>query len=590
MSTDVFAKSPLAQQRRGRQGPSPGRWRKRAYLAIGLVVVGASAAVLIPGAGLSRESGPRLTHTVTRGDLIVAVTEHGTLESSVNKEIKCKVRGGDIPIIWVIESGTEVEPGDELIRLETLAFEDRLNEMSKYYHLVTSGAERSRADVARSELAIPEYLEGRYPSELMRLQKDLAIARSNLTTSQNMLAHAEMMAERGYVSQLELDEKKFAVTRSELNVEVKKTEIDALKEFTKKMQLETLNGNLNSSKARHEGDKERVKLLAAQVDLALADIAHCTVKAEKSGLVIYPTGKPWERVPEIEQGATVYMGQTMLLMPDLVRMQVKIGIRETFIDRMKPGLKARVSLPDRTLEGEVSSVASVTGPAGWWNGNAVRYDTVVKLPSVPGLRPGMSAEVEVIINRHEDVLTIPVAAVVESAAGDFCWVKTAEGIKRHSLALGDTNNVFTVVEAGLKEGDEVVLNPLAFRDAQTLAVKQASRQSRASRSRQSQQAPAPSRSHPVTRTNKSLNHKGPSPENRDRNEQLLSPNRSTQLEEPVGAQDASLSGCIGHLHRHEYCDLAGGDGRRGQPPGTATDQGTRRHEHHHTVQGAEFRR
>ncbi|MHC4355000.1 MAG: efflux RND transporter periplasmic adaptor subunit, partial [Planctomycetota bacterium] len=350
---------------------------------------------------------------------------------------------------------------------------DRLNEMSKFYHLVKSGAERSRADVARAELAVSEYLEGRYPSELMRLQKDLAIAQSNLTTSKNMLAHAEMMAERGYVSQLEFEEKKFAVTQSELNVEVKKTEIGALKEFAKKMQLETLSGNLNSSKARHAGDKERVRLLAAQVDLALADIAHCTVKAERSGVVTYPSGKPWEHVPEIEEGATVYMGQTMLLMPDLAQMQVKVGIRETFIDRMKPGLKARVSLPDRMLEGEVSTVASVTGPAGWWNGNTVRYDTVVKLPSVPGLGPGMSAEVEVILDRHADVLTIPVAAVVETTEGNFCWVKTGDRVKRRSLKLGDTNNVFTVVEAGLKEGDEVVLNPFAFEDVQTSAAKPA---------------------------------------------------------------------------------------------------------------------
>ncbi|MHC4119260.1 MAG: hypothetical protein ACYSWO_17330, partial [Planctomycetota bacterium] len=157
MSTDSLRKS------------SQRRWRKRAFLAIGLVAVVASAAALIPGTGVSGESGPRLTHTVTRNDLIVTVTEHGTLESSINTEIKCKVRGGDIPILWVIESGTHVEPGDELIRLETLAFEDRLNEMSKYYHLVTSGAERSRADVARSELAVSEYLEGRYQSQLMRL-------------------------------------------------------------------------------------------------------------------------------------------------------------------------------------------------------------------------------------------------------------------------------------------------------------------------------------------------------------------------------------------------------------------------------------
>jgi multidrug efflux pump subunit AcrA (membrane-fusion protein) len=101
----------------------------------------------------------------------------------------------------------------------------------------------------------------------------------------------------------------------------------------------------------------------------------------------------------------------------------------------------------------------------------VKYDTIIGLPSEEGLKPGMSAEVEVILDRHENVLTIPVAAVVETADGDFCWVKTATGAKRRSLKLGDTNDVFTVVEAGLKEGEKVVLNPLAFKEAQAMAIK-----------------------------------------------------------------------------------------------------------------------
>jgi multidrug efflux pump subunit AcrA (membrane-fusion protein) len=84
----------------------------------------------------------------------------------------------------------------------------------------------------------------------------------------------------------------------------------------------------------------------------------------------------------------------------------------------------------------------------------------------------MSAEVEVIIARHEGVLTIPVAAVMETDEGDFCWVKTAESAVRRSLRLGDSNDVFIIVEAGLKEGDEVVLNPTAFvEEAQADAAK-----------------------------------------------------------------------------------------------------------------------
>jgi HlyD family secretion protein len=164
------------------------------------------------------------------------------------------------------------------------------------------------------------------------------------------------------------------------------------------------------------------------------------------------------------------MGQTLLLMPDLSKMQVKVRIPESAVHRIKPGLAARVALQDQTLDGQVASVASVTAPTSRWTGGIVTYDTIIKLPSIKRLMPGMSAEVEVIIARYEDVLTIPVAAVVETAEGDFCWVKAADGAQRRSLALGDSNDAFTIVNAGLKEGDEVMLNPLAFMDEAQRAV------------------------------------------------------------------------------------------------------------------------
>jgi len=470
MSTDVLEETQNPQQRSG-QDSSWGRWPKRALLAIVVVAVVVVAAALLPGAGSSRQIAPLLTHTITRGELVVTVTEQGTLESAENTEIKCKVRGQNT-IIWVIESGSVVKPGDELVRLDTLAIEDAIAERTKFAYWTKSGAERARADVARAELAIPEYLEGRYRSQLMTLEKDLIIAKSNLLTAQNILAHAEKMAERGYVSGLEVDEKTFAVTQAELNVDVKKTQIDVLTRFTKAMELETLKGNLNANKARNAADEERAQMDAERRDLALEELEHCVMKAERSGLVIYPVAEAWKRAPEIEEGATVHGDQILLLMPDLFRMQVKVGIHESMIDRITPGLGARITLPDKTLDGEVSSVASVTGAAAWWTGNVVKYDTIVKLPSTNGLKPGMSAEVEVIIDRHVDVLTIPVAAVVETAQGDFCWVKTADRTKRRALQLGDTNDTFIVVKAGLNEGDEVVLGPMAsITEAQMLVLK-----------------------------------------------------------------------------------------------------------------------
>ena len=60
------------------------------------------------------------------------------------------------------------------------------------------------------------------------MEKDLAIAESNLRNAKNMLDHANMMADRGYISALEVEERAFAVTRSELRVGVNNTQTASL--------------------------------------------------------------------------------------------------------------------------------------------------------------------------------------------------------------------------------------------------------------------------------------------------------------------------------------------------------------------------
>jgi HlyD family secretion protein len=461
------AHKPLPDRRPG--PPSSARWL-RAVLVIAVVVVIAAAAAMMLDAASSPQLDVKLTYTIKRSDLLVTVMEQGTLESSDNTEVKCGVRGENT-VIWVVENGSQVKPGDVLVRLDTLAIEDAINERSKYAHWSQSAADGSKAQVARATLAIDEYKEGRYVSQLMTLEKDLAIAESNLRTAQNMLEHARRMTERGYVSELEVEQQEFAVKQSELTLDVTRTEIDVLKRFSKVMELETLNGNLRAVTATHAANVERAVLDLTRRDQALEEFELCVVKADKSGMVIYPSAAAWKDTPDIAEGATVHKDQILLLMPDLSKMQVKVGIHESVVDRIKPGLKAKVKLPDASLDAQVSSVASVARPAGWWTGNVVKYDTIIQLPSVGSLRPGMSAEVEVIVARHEDVLSIPVAAVLETETAALCWVKTADGVERRVLTLGDSNDVFIVVEAGLKEGDEVVLNPVALiEEAQSEAL------------------------------------------------------------------------------------------------------------------------
>ena len=399
------------------------------------------------------------TYTVDQREVVVSVTEQGTLESANNTEIKCRVRG-DNTITFVIESGTQVEEGEILIQLETLAIEEEISERTKFFHLAESAAARSRADVERAKIAIDEYQQGLFPSELASLKKDLAVAESRMLNATNRLNHSRMMSRSEYASELEVEEREFAAKQASLNVDLIQTRIEVLKEYTQQEEMVRLRGELQAAIATHEADLETALADKKRLDRALEELELCTIRAKRAGLVIYPNSQQWEEAPEIEAGATVKKDQTLLLMPDLGQMQVKVGVHESVIDRMKTGMAANVTLNRKPVSGQVSYVASVAQPAGWWTGNVVKYDSIVSLPNLSGLRPGMSAEVEVIFGQYPEALAIPANACVESSDGFVCWVKKNGQVLRRELDLGDGNEMFIVVRSGLQSGEQVILDPL----------------------------------------------------------------------------------------------------------------------------------
>lgn len=459
--SDAQSKSESGQFTDSSSSSTPSRWGPRHYFILCVLAAISVGAAYLPTVIQSEEIGPKLTYRVARGDLIVTVTEQGTLESSNNTEIKCKVRGYST-VTYVIPAGTVVEPGDVLVRLDTKIIDEQHSLTKTNTFIAQATLEQTKADVARSEISIDAYKEGRFRSQLQLLEKELEANKRNLRTAQKMHKRSESLFRQGYVTELQVDGNAFTVKQAELELKVKQTEIKVLKEFTRSMELETLEGNLTASQSKLAADEAGLRMEKKRRDRAEQELKDCIIKAETGGLVIYPSAASWKRTPDITEGASVRKDQVLLLMPDLSKMQVKVGIHESMVERVHAGLKAVVTLPDRTLDAEVSKVATVTKPAGWWTGNVVKYDTIIDLPSDAGLKPGMSAEVEVILAEHHDVLTVPVAAVVETDEGDFCWVRTAEKTSKRRLELGDSNDVFILVKAGLNEGEEVVLNPTAF--------------------------------------------------------------------------------------------------------------------------------
>ena len=435
-------------------------------IAIGLVV-----AVVFFGADPTNteETGDVLTHVIGRSDLEVVVTENGTVESSNNKEIKCMVKGGST-VLWVIETGTMVKPGDVLVRLDQSQIEDNILSKQITYENALANKITAESNVAVAEKSITEYLEGTYVRDLQTLQKDLFDARQTVTQAKLAYGSAERLAAKGLIKNLQLEQEAFRVESALKALQVKQTELETLEKYQKEKEVQTLKSNLRAAEAQLASYDASLQLEKARLDREKEQRTNCTITADVAGMVIFPSMAEWKDTPDIEEGAVVREQQTLLMIPDVTKMQVKVGIHESKVDRLKIGMPAQIKLQDLTLTGSVAEIAKVTKPAGWWTGNLVKYDTVIELPERQGLKPGMSAIVDVILSSHQDVITVPVAAVLAHDGGHSCWAKEGETFVRREVKIGETNDKFNVVLSGLDEGDEVALNPGAFlADAQRKA-------------------------------------------------------------------------------------------------------------------------
>ncbi|MBY0514305.1 MAG: hypothetical protein K2P78_10385, partial [Gemmataceae bacterium] len=119
---------------------------------------------------------------------------------------------------------------------------------------------------------------------------------------------------------------------------------------------------------------------------------------------------------------------------------------------------------EKLLPGRVKSVAAVASQADSWISDVKLFPTLVVIEDkVEGLKPDMTAEVTIQVTGVQDVLCVPVQAVVggtEMGATRKVWVQTAAGTyAERDVVLGIYNEKMVEVRDGLQEGDEVVINP-----------------------------------------------------------------------------------------------------------------------------------
>jgi HlyD family secretion protein len=150
-------------------------------------------------------------------------------------------------------------------------------------------------------------------------------------------------------------------------------------------------------------------------------------------------------------------------LPDLSEMEVAVILHETVVDRVGTGMSARVrvdALPGREIEGRVLTVSPFPAYDEESANQIPQFVGTVRLLSVPtGLRPGMSAELEILTSRRLGVLAVPPAAVAREGRQNVCYVAHAEQTERRPVKLGARSRGLLEVVDGLAEGELVIIDP-----------------------------------------------------------------------------------------------------------------------------------
>jgi hypothetical protein len=164
----------------------------------------------------------------------------------------------------------------------------------------------------------------------------------------------------------------------------------------------------------------------------------------------------------VEAGALVREQQTVFLLPDPTRMQVKAKINESRISLIREGMpvKIRVNAGEDELLGRVIKVNKYAEPGNWWGSNVKEYATYIQIMEPPEtIRTGMTAEVRIFVEQIESAVQVPVHAVYETKRHHFVLLKDGSSWKTQEIEIGATNDKFVTVKTGVAQSDNVVLDP-----------------------------------------------------------------------------------------------------------------------------------
>ena len=392
--------------------------RKRIiYGSIAAVLVLVVAGVLIAATSGGTKIDPSKLAKVDKGDLAKSVVATGKIEPITKVEIKSKASG--IVKKLYVDYGDKIKKGQMLAELDRDEIQARVDQARAQLEASSASLSGTRADLERAKVDA----EGPDVPMLKRAYD-----------------RAKGMAKEGVVSASALDdaEKNYVMSVNKQNVS--------------KAQLQVLQAKIGQAEGQVAQDRANLKQLEEQ-------LSYTTIESPIDGIVLsrdVEIGDAVSSILVLGSSATLVM-----TLGDTSEVYVKGKVDESDIGKVYLGQPARIkveSFKDKTFTGKVTKIS----PMGVEKDNVTTFEVRVSINNPEGvLKAMMTANAEIILEEHKNVLQIPEGSIIydkdKKASVEVPEPKAKEGKKKVAVNIGISNGAKTELLSGLKEGDQVVL-------------------------------------------------------------------------------------------------------------------------------------
>ena len=393
------------------------RRRRITYIVIGVVGVLVLAGAVIAATRGGTKIDPSKLAKVEKGDLAKSVVATGKVEPITKVEIKSKASG--IVKKLYIDAGDRVKKGQLLAELDKEEIEAHVAQAKAQMEASQASAKATEADLERAKVDA----EG----------VDVPMLKRAYDRSQGM-------AKEGVVSASALDDAQ------------KNYELALNKQNVAKAQLQVLKAKIGQAQAQVLQDQANLKQLEEQ-------LGYTSIASPIDGIILsrdVEVGDAVSSILVLGSSATLIMTEG-----DTSEVYVKGKVDESDIGKVYMSQPARIkveSFKDKTFNGKVTKIS----PMGVEKDNVTTFEVRVSINNPGGeLKAAMTANAEIILEEHKNVLQIPEGAILydkdKKASVEVPDEKGKEGKRKLAVNIGISNGAKTEVLGGLKEGDQVVL-------------------------------------------------------------------------------------------------------------------------------------